>query len=589
MVKRKTTPPEIQTLSLDEFFAKTYEVPAYQRNYSWTTTEVSQLVTDLIDFTESSSPYYLLGSVIVVESKSKDHDLEIIDGQQRITTLMILFSVIYRRLKEYSWDEDELHEIRSLVYKKKRMQVKMSGNGSEVVLAYLNGQDSKGLSQETPTQKAVAGAIEDINRALNEKFLDRDKPGSLHDFFDTIMNLVYLNRLRLLDSDAAFEFFERVNDRGRPLSKTDLLKNRLLQKIKLDSDFDNASETWSESEKRLLPFGREGSMPYLLRLIIQADKNRKIKDSELFKEWKDDVKDDASCQVLIDRIDQGSKALSMMLSDKTPQGDEAIYAHGTNYLRFTQNHGVKLSGAKLNKVAYDELAQRLEARALLSLFGLERSQNYESLAVNWSHAVQALPASATGKDIVNAVAIDEHEIAALLDRARLGIRELRYGKTPGQTKRIRLLLALVNFEMHLEHPVMHYSIKDLLTTSRKVRGVEHPGYDIEHISAASRSDALGDLSDSVGNLTLFFSQDNRSQGDNEVELKADSYVNSVCYATKSLSAITQQDKKIESVVSAYRVATVDNGSWGAEEIERRERMYLDVFERHILRTLKPTK
>jgi hypothetical protein len=587
MAKKNSTPPEVKTFSLDEFFAKSYMVPAYQRNYSWGGQEVRQLVVDLYEFfQDSKSPYYLLGDVIVVEGRSPDYDLEIIDGQQRITTLMIIFSVLYRRLKNLSWDEDELFEIKSLIYKKKKMQVLMSGKGSEALFHYLNGGELKELKKETPTQKAVFGGIEEINTVLDELFGENKKAGSLHDFFETILENVYFSRLRLEDSEAAFDFFERVNDRGRPLSKTDLLKNRLLQKIKSDTDFENASETWAGAEKRLMPFGRAGSMQYLMKLMAQAESGTKIKDSELFNAWKSKAKDDKSCQQVIDLIDTGSKSLSLLLDDKTPHGDDAVFAQGTNFMGFTQNHGIKLAGAKLTRESYDELAQRLEARALLSLFGLERSQTYEQLAVRWSKRVHDLPANAKVKDVVEAVDVDDESLKSLLTRAKQGIAELRYGSTPGQTKRIRLFLAIVNFELNSQHPIHHLSISNLLTTSKKLRGQIHHGYDIEHISAASKSAYLGDVADSIGNLTLFYSKDNRSEGDADVELKAESYSNSILFATNSLTENVQQDPSAEKVVSKFRTATVDDGHWGALQIAERQDLYTSVFESFIRNQLK---
>jgi len=374
----------------------------------------------------------------------------------------------------------------------------MSGKGSEALFHYLNGGELKELKKETPTQKAVFGGIEEINTVLDELFGENKKAGSLHDFFETILENVYFSRLRLEDSEAAFDFFERVNDRGRPLSKTDLLKNRLLQKIKSDTDFENASETWAGAEKRLMPFGRAGSMQYLMKLMAQAESGAKIKDSELFNAWKSKAKDDKSCQQVIDLIDSGSKSLSLLLDDKTPHGDDAVFAQGTNFMGFTQNHGIKLAGAKLNRESYDELAQRLEARALLSLFGLERSQTYEQLAVRWSKRVHDLPVNANVKDVVEAVDVDEESLRSLLTRAKQGIAELRYGSTPGQTKRIRLFLAIINFELNSKYPIHHLSISSLLTTSKKLRGQIHHGYDIEHISAASKSAYLGDVADSIG-------------------------------------------------------------------------------------------
>ena len=587
MAKRNTQPPEVKTFSLDEFFAKSYMVPAYQRNYSWGGQEVRQLVLDLHEFfQDSKSPYYLLGDVIVVESRSPDYDLEIIDGQQRITTLMIIFSVLYRRLKSLKWDEDELFEIKSLIYKKKKMQVLMSGKGSEALLHYLNGGELKEIKKETPTQKAVFGAIEEINTVLDERFGENKKAGSLHDFFETILEDVYFSRLRLEDSEAAFDFFERVNDRGRPLSKTDLLKNRLLQKIKSDTDFESASDIWAEAEKRLMPFGRAGSMQYLMKLMAQAESGIKIKDSELFNAWKGKAKDDKSCQQVIDLIDSGSKSLSLLLNDKTPHGYDAVFAQGTNFMGFTQNHGIKLAGAKLTSESYDGLARRLEARALLSLFGLERSQTYEQLAVRWAKRVYDLPNDAKILDVVEAIDVDQDSLKSLITRAKQGIAELRYGSTPGQTKRIRLLLALVNFELNSQYPVHHLSINNLLTTSKKLRGQIHHGYDIEHISAASKSADLGDVSDSIGNLTLFYSKDNRSEGAADVQLKADSYSNSILFATNGLTKTVQQDEEAERVVSKLRHATVDEGHWGEFEIDERQELYIDVFERFIRGELK---
>lgn len=589
MGKRNTQPPEVKTFSLDEFFAKSYMVPAYQRNYSWGAQEIRQLVVDLHEFfQDSKSPYYLLGDVIVVESKSPDYDLEIIDGQQRITTLMILFTVLFRKLKSLSWDEDELFEIRSLIYKKKKIQVLMSGKGSEALLNYLNGGELKELKKETPTQKAVFGAIEEISSALDELFGEKKKAGSLHDFFETILEDVYFSRLRLEDSEAAFDFFERVNDRGRPLSKTDLLKNRLLQKIKSDTDFESASDTWAAAEKRLMPFGRAGSMQYLMKLMAQAETGVKIKDSELFGAWKSKAKDDKSCQAVIDQIDSGSKSLALLLDDKTPLGQDAIFAQGTNFMGFTQNHGIKLAGAHLSSESYDELAKRLEARALLSLFALERSQTYEQLAVRWSKRVYDLPSRAKPSEVVEAVDIDAESITSLVLRASQGISELRYGATPGQTKRIRLLLAIVNFQVNSEHPIHHLSVNNLLTTSKKVRGQVHHGYDIEHINASSKSESLGDLSDSVGNLTLFYSKDNRSEGNADVQLKAQSYSNSILFATNGLTQIPQPDQRIEQIVKPLRVAKVDGGLWGESEILEREKLYISIFKQYIHSQLKPS-
>ena len=588
-MKKDTTPPDVVSYSLDEFFSKTYMVPAYQRNFAWTEKEIGELLTDLMTFFESSKdPYYLLGDVIVVDSASSDYDFEIIDGQQRISSLMLLFASIYKRLRDQKFDEDELNEIRLRIKKKKQLRVKMSGNASEAVLGFIDGVALKNLPRETPSQKAVAGALETIDSMLSETFGDK-KPGYLHDFFVELQESVFISRLRLTNADSAFDFFERVNDRGRPLSKTDLLKNRLLQKIKLDDDFDNASDVWSNAEKVLLPFGREGSMTFLLRSMLNADLNRKVKEADLFREWKPFVESDASCLRLVDRIDSKSKTLASILSGMTPSANPELNSDGTRFMKFTQNTGVKLAASGLNTAAYDYLSSRLEARALVSLMSLERSQNYEALVVNWSHSLQALDDSAGKSEVIEAVQMSDGDLEELLQRAKVSSAALRYGKTPGQTSRIRLLLAIANDELLKLAPKQHANLRSYLETSKKIRGKEHPGYDIEHVGAASTaSKTLGEAVDSLGNLALFYSKDNRSAGAAAVEFKAESYGGSICYATKVLTSKADQDKELEAVIGKYRSDTVDSGHWGLESVERRFEFYWSLFEAKIRRELVPT-
>jgi hypothetical protein len=169
------------------------------------------------------------------------------------------------------------------------------------------------------------------------------------------------------------------------------------------------------------------------------------------------------------------------------------------------------------------------------------------------------------------------------------LKGLRYGKTPGQTAKIRLLLALVNFELLQKAPKYHTSLQDFLMTSKKVRGKTHPGYDIEHIGAISTaSERLGDLIDSLGNLTLFYSTDNRSQGAADIEFKASDYGKSICYATKILTSIHDQDEDVEAVLSPLRVTTVDDGIWGSREIDLRFDFYWKIFEERLRRDLEPT-
>lgn len=580
--------PDITPLNLGKFFQDSFVVPSYQRNYSWTSQEVETLLSDLLSFFETPrEPFYLLGDVIIVASKQKEYEFEIIDGQQRITTLVILFSVLIRKMRALGLDPEEVGELKTLIYRSRRLSVKMSGKASESVQLYLDGTEIDELPKETPSQLSVIEALETIEAGLTAKFGENARSKNYKAFFERLQKHVYLSQLKLSSAESAFEFFERVNDRGRPLSKTDLLKNRLLAKVS-DAEYDGASETWAVAEKRLLRHGREGSMSFLMRQLIIADEGVKIKENDLFKKWRASITDDEAALRVFDRINRASVALDYVLDCKTPIGETDLYSEPTRFMKFTQNVGVKLAGANLSPATYDALSKRLGARAMLSLFSLERSQTYESLVAKWANSIKDLDATATEDDIVARIDVPQSDIDTLLARALPVINSLRYGSKPGHTSRIRLLLALVNAELLKLRPIHHYELSDLLVTSKKTRGVTHDGYDIEHIGAKSNSDQLGELVNSIGNLTLFYSGDNRSVGNADVEYKAETYANSICYGTKLLTEIAT-DQTVEGAIGKFRTATVDSGSWTINEVNARQSFYWEIFEALIKRDLKASE
>lgn len=76
-----------------------YEIPSFQRPYAWTEEEAGDLFDDLYDFyvNEAEDEQYFLGSIVLVKEDDKPHS-EVIDGQQRLTTLTILLAAITSRL-----------------------------------------------------------------------------------------------------------------------------------------------------------------------------------------------------------------------------------------------------------------------------------------------------------------------------------------------------------------------------------------------------------------------------------------------------------------------------------------------------------
>src|SRR5450830_1449105 len=90
--------------SLKQFFAsKIFEVPKYQRSYAWERQNVSELFTDIKEALDTKSNHYV-GTVVLAKTE-RDEIFNIVDGQQRLTTIVLFISVIIQKLRDQE-DQD---------------------------------------------------------------------------------------------------------------------------------------------------------------------------------------------------------------------------------------------------------------------------------------------------------------------------------------------------------------------------------------------------------------------------------------------------------------------------------------------------
>ena len=76
---------------------KYYEIPSYQRGYKWTRDNVNRLLDDINHFEQKEDSFYCLQHITIVNNTDKKDRLNVIDGQQRLTTLYILFTTVRRK------------------------------------------------------------------------------------------------------------------------------------------------------------------------------------------------------------------------------------------------------------------------------------------------------------------------------------------------------------------------------------------------------------------------------------------------------------------------------------------------------------
>lgn len=235
-----------------------YIVPAYQRRYEWEKKECKELFDDILRIEEGGK--HFLGSIIVLSEAHKTggeiNTLEIIDGQQRITTISILLCSIKNFLIEkINKGDSRGQEIGNIVTEltKRLYIVNLSGEKRGTRLS-LNNIDEKNYSN------LIEGKFNDVK---NIKILDafNNYRNWIHKFdskviinlYKKIINCLLYIEIQIQSPADQYFLFESMNNRGLPLSPVDLMKNYAFMKA---FEKDSVSETeveeiWSDVIKNL--------------------------------------------------------------------------------------------------------------------------------------------------------------------------------------------------------------------------------------------------------------------------------------------------------------------------------------------------
>lgn len=200
--------------SLNQFFTrKILHVPKYQRSYAWEKQNVRELYEDIQEAYETSSTHYI-GTIVLAKTDSKDI-YNIVDGQQRITTIIMFINGIIENLID---DQDKNYYKRFYIKSKDLYRL----TPLERDITFFNNL-LEGNSSEVPhskSQRYLLDAYEEI-----ENIIDQLIENPL-EFLQAIEDLYVLEFIENNESDA-IRIFQTVNDRGKELSRMDKMKSLL--------------------------------------------------------------------------------------------------------------------------------------------------------------------------------------------------------------------------------------------------------------------------------------------------------------------------------------------------------------------------
>jgi len=260
---------------------KRFIIPEYQRPYAWSDEQIQVLFDDLTEYTSNSTEdennTYFLGTIVAYENDNKEQ--EIIDGQQRITSLLLLLRAIYTKLESGGPEASFLKsQIEPTIWK----QNPTTGvvNFDEILIS------SRVMGEEGNQEFAkilVSGKADEkstSNYAKNYRLLQQlvneyaaDNPLSFYNFISNTLNQAILLPITADSQETALTIFSTLNDRGLALSDADIFKAKIYNHLN-SNEKKEFIELWQELDEQASNAGESiQKLFYYYMFYLRAKEN----------------------------------------------------------------------------------------------------------------------------------------------------------------------------------------------------------------------------------------------------------------------------------------------------------------------------
>lgn len=247
---------------------QTLAVPAYQRNYAWTSEQVAAFWYDLQAALMSERRSHFLGTVVLSADPLRSKRLLVVDGQQRLATATLLVAAI----RDAFADQGEF-QMAALVNSEFLVTPPLSGQSEPRLLMNRNdvdffqatvlGQPGQPAVPATGSHKLIATAFQQLTQFLRED-LRAAGPGRrdrLQAWLDLLLDDARVILVRVQDDGDAFVIFETLNDRGLAMSINDLIKGYLFGLAR--HDLATAEAHWAAIDRELDDYSSANATNFL--------------------------------------------------------------------------------------------------------------------------------------------------------------------------------------------------------------------------------------------------------------------------------------------------------------------------------------
>lgn len=567
-----------QDIKVAELFQAFYVVPDYQREYVWETDQVEQLLTDinaeLAGADPAKAPEYFIGSIVVCPGENGV--LDVIDGQQRLTTIFVTLCAIRDRLNELGLTPPGAlapqiaatsTDAAGNDHFRYRLDLQYEDSG-DVLVRIVDGKPGLDGQPKTRSIANIHNAYEVTLSFLRREF--GDEAATLRAFYGYLTNKVKLIRIQTEDVAKALKIFETINDRGVGLDAMDLLKNLLFMKADRVK-FDKLKNIWKKMQDTIYGIG-EKPLRFLRYFIFSRYDVDQLREDEIYGWF---ARNEKICRYGGDPIGfakellEAAEAYRHFLDGCDHFGKKNRYLENLQLLggKAARQHLILLlAGRHLSGSQFDRLAKEVENLFFVYVITREATREFERKFARWAVDLRkASTAEELDAFIDGSFTPARAEFAARFDDA---FRRLYSGSV--QQYRLRYILAKLTQHVEL---LAYGETEGTKWLSKYTSG----GYEIEHIYPQTPNDEAKkefgpatdvNVVDRLGNLVLVEKSINASLGNRPFSSKKGVYPQSQLLLTRAIAELPKvgTNTKIDAAV----VGIMPYQDWNEKNVADRQ-------------------
>jgi len=583
MVTSASQPLTIESLdlSLKQIFSDFYVVPSYQREYVWEGKQVEQLLQDIYDaYPDSgqSSSQYFIGSIVVCPGE--DTVLELIDGQQRVTTAYLFLCAVRDYLAEL--EDEPLESLPPLI-----AAAHMDDTGCEVYRprVSLQYEDSVGVLERIASQAGDAARIRRTTRSVTNILRAHetirafvasqfgDDAGEVRRFFAYFINHVKLVRIKTQDIAHALKVFETINDRGVGLDSMDLLKNLMFMQAN-QHDFERLKIRWKDLVDTLHSAG-EKPLRFLRYFIFATYDVDRLREDQIYG-WfvqNRDLCGYASDPVgFVDALRDAAQAYTRFVGGENIDGTPNRYLANLRHLSGTarQQLILLLAGRYLSVEDFTELSRQLENLFFSYIVTREPTKEFERRFAQWARRLR----NVRGTQDLGAF-LDTYFRPAkqeLSTRFELAFQDLSESRI--QKYRIRYILGkITQYINELAYGATEIDLEQFVD-SRDVEHILPQTSTADIIASFDKPDEIEHYIHRLGNMAMLENAINSSLSNKSFSEKKHGYTQSHFLLTRTIAERIQVGVNTAIDRAVKDLMTFDE--WTSASIEQRQAMLTEL-------------